>query len=227
MTPSASGKTPLHTACIKGLVSSAKVMLDRDNNIVNISDNEGRTPLHYAVNHEELMQLLLSYNPDLTADDKGNTPLHYACGVNQPKVVKLLLKVCDKDMINKANKTGETALHYECGSISKAIEPLLMAGANPMAFNENNETPLHIRVKQYPPHTDIELLVQYGATSTPDKRGVTPLHLACKYNLYKTVSILLETNPEMTVDDSGKTPIMYAEKGSMVEQLMKQYIKNH
>lgn len=43
-------------------------------------DNDGDTPLHYAVNgrHEMMVEFLLQHHPDIIKNDSGETPLDIA-----------------------------------------------------------------------------------------------------------------------------------------------------
>jgi ankyrin repeat protein len=62
---------------------------------VNMQDDEGRTPLHYAAAHNNtrIAQLLVDSKADLEkVDSKNNTALHYACGYGRLDVVDILLR---------------------------------------------------------------------------------------------------------------------------------------
>lgn len=57
------------------------------------TDEEGRTPLHFAAGYGELecVKALLDAGANIDAlDNNQNTPLHYAAGYGQPESVKFL-----------------------------------------------------------------------------------------------------------------------------------------
>eukprot|EP01024_Parvocaulis_polyphysoides_P018363 TRINITY_DN1813_c0_g1_i1.p1 TRINITY_DN1813_c0_g1~~TRINITY_DN1813_c0_g1_i1.p1 ORF type:complete len:335 (-),score=60.08 TRINITY_DN1813_c0_g1_i1:306-1196(-) len=76
---------------------------------VNCTDEEGRTPLHYAVayNKAECVAFLVGAGASLEAvENKKNTPLHYACGYARKAMISLLLdNGADISMKNDAGKT--------------------------------------------------------------------------------------------------------------------------
>jgi ankyrin repeat protein len=59
------------------------------------TDEEGRTPLHFASGYGEIecVKALLDAEANVNAvDNNQNTPLHYAAGYGQPDMVKLLIE---------------------------------------------------------------------------------------------------------------------------------------
>lgn len=82
-------ETPLHWAAEKGQYSIAQRLISNGAD-VNSPDQFGRTPLHAAVRHAEMIVILLDAgaNPNL-ADMFGRTPLHLA--LPYPVSVELLL----------------------------------------------------------------------------------------------------------------------------------------
>jgi ankyrin repeat protein len=67
----------------------------------------------------------------------------------------------------------------------------------------------------------IESLLQHGAlVSARDSDGMTPLHIAAKYNNIVGAKMLIEAGSKiMPRDDEGKTPLDYAESGEMIKLL--------
>lgn len=62
---------------------------------VNLTDSEGRAPLHWAVDrgHFNVVEILLSKNADVNAkDNEGQTPLHYAAVCEREAIAQLLVK---------------------------------------------------------------------------------------------------------------------------------------
>jgi ankyrin repeat protein len=67
-------------------------------------------------------------------------------------------------------------------------------------------------------------LLRHGAhVSAQDGSGMTPLHIAAKYNNIVGAKLLIEAGAKvMPRDDKGKTPLHYAESAEMIRLL-----KNH
>lgn len=72
-------------------IEAIKILL-RGNNF-DISDENGNTPLHWAVMNErkEIVALLMKHNVNTTAENNdGKTPLHYAIAKRNLEILKLL-----------------------------------------------------------------------------------------------------------------------------------------
>ncbi|KAH7724429.1 hypothetical protein AAVH_07903 [Aphelenchoides avenae] len=72
----------------------ARKMLELQADLIDASDTDGQTPLHWACDagHNEVVQLLVNSGADVNARDKdGLTPLHYAAMCSHPLTVRLLL----------------------------------------------------------------------------------------------------------------------------------------
>ncbi|ETO08561.1 hypothetical protein RFI_28828 [Reticulomyxa filosa] len=126
--PSSTEPTGLLSAAMRGDVEETKKLLEDEKNNVNIQDDRGNTPLHWACYFDEtlVMEELLSHPKiDVNLKSKrGHTCLHKAVSGNAVNAIQLLLHSCvpgesNKDQIpenrrlnvNAANNWGETALH--------------------------------------------------------------------------------------------------------------------
>jgi ankyrin repeat protein len=80
-------------------------------------------------------------------------------------------------------------------------------GQSPLHVLFNNPSLLPIEKKQL-----TEFLISRGApVNVFDKNNVTPIHLACKFQLNDIVNILLKNNADLNVqDNSNLTPLHYA-----------------
>lgn len=126
--------------------------LFRAPNVVDLLDETGSTPLHYAARKGNVIavQLLIDNQANINAQDgSGNTPLNLAVQNLKPDVVKLLLDQPGIDY-NLPDHHGETPLHSAVGSnivddpaAAQTILDLL-AERNPDqdAVNVNGRTPL-------------------------------------------------------------------------------------
>jgi ankyrin repeat protein len=103
----------LHKAVVRGEVTRIKDMLGRNSGLVNARDNDGYTPLHYAVlhGHRDLVMLLLSRGADVNAqDNKGITPLHMAVDRVYKDIARSL--ITSGANVLARTKGGKTPLQY-------------------------------------------------------------------------------------------------------------------
>ncbi|MEO0202771.1 MAG: ankyrin repeat domain-containing protein [candidate division WOR-3 bacterium] len=92
----------------RGELSKTKDFINKGADI-NIKNNNGKTPLHIAVEneYEDIVKLLLEKNVDVNIkDNEGNTPLHKAVKNGNYFIIKELLKFgADKNIKNNEGKT--------------------------------------------------------------------------------------------------------------------------
>ena len=167
------GNTPLHYAATNNAAEFAKLLLAYGAE-VNEANNDGWTPLRYAVNYgagrygavrysepTELVQLLIDNGADVNASE---TPLLYEAvweqlyrgGVGGENVMKLLI---DNGADVNAKSGGWTPLHVYAlfmsptESMENAIKLLIDNGADVNALvtggAKNGYTPLDVTVKEY------------------------------------------------------------------------------
>lgn len=78
---------------------------------VNEADDDGRTPLHYAVafDKHDLLKALIGASANLeAAENLKNTPLHYACGYGRGQCVETLIDAGAN--VHATNASGKTGL---------------------------------------------------------------------------------------------------------------------
>ncbi|KAM5529503.1 hypothetical protein BFJ69_g16584 [Fusarium oxysporum] len=140
------------------------LLLDFDPTAINVQDNDGNTPLHYATRslsrHDKLytpvFQLLCDKGGDASIrNNKGETPLHTlfllydtdTFDTDQAPVDRALISIL---LAHGANATdvdnaGNTALHNAALNLhwTDAVSYLLEQGADPAGRNQKQETALH------------------------------------------------------------------------------------
>jgi len=111
---------------------------------INVKDNKGLTPLHWAAaqGHNDVVALLLANKADVNIKaSNGYTPLHGAALAGHVEVVKLLL--ANNADPNARADDGGTALHLAASRGHLEIVELLLAGkADINAKAQNGYTPL-------------------------------------------------------------------------------------
>ncbi|XP_068508945.1 ankyrin-1 isoform X4 [Syngnathus scovelli] len=236
------GFTPLHVASKYGKVDVAELLLERGANpnaagkvrlsnatlalrhfmlvsfmsgfVLSVrSKQNGLTPLHVAVHHNNLdvVKLLVSKGGSAHSTARnGYTPLHIAAKQNQMEVASCLLQ--NGASPNAESLQGITPLHLASQEGRPDIVALLISKqANVNLGNKNGLTPLHLVAQEG--HVGIaDTLVKQGASVYAATRmGYTPLHVACHYGNIKMVKFLLQQQAHVNSKTRmGYTPLHQA-----------------
>lgn len=210
--------TALFEAAAAGSVEAVRERL-RDGSDATHTDDAGRTILHVACQHghDALVALLLSSDVDMDVDVKahdGQTALHVACLHGRWDIVSLLFRYSNAST-NVHDGTGNTPLHYACElGHETTVSVLLTHSASVHARNESLLTPLHIACRNK--HEDIAIrLINAGAecSSTPDRRGLTPLAICASGGLLRVVEHCVRLEPPVFLspeDEDGRTPLYHS-----------------
>ncbi|XP_028398575.1 transient receptor potential cation channel subfamily A member 1-like [Dendronephthya gigantea] len=196
--------TCLHVAVGKGDIRTVKVIMEKcSDSLMELRDKNERTALHIAAanGNVEVMNILLSYKPDVVAiDDRGKCPLHIAAENNNLDCARILIEA-DKDCVNYTDFMWRTPLHLASvySRDKKLIQLLLENGADVNARDDRRWTPLlYVAAAGCPCCTKI--LVENGAKLNEwDKNRMTPLSLAASRNKVNAVKALLDHGADVTI----------------------------
>ena len=171
----------LHYVASKGLLDILKCMVMKINGHImdeQYRDVEGRTVLHLAVEHIDVVKYLINEcNCDIMVTDKdGQTPLHLAVG--RINVVKYLINECNCDIM-VTDKDGQTPLHLAVRRINVIKYLINECNCDTMVTDKDGQTPLHHAVHRGKPEV-IEYFLSTGNCDplAKDNMGRTPLQLA-------------------------------------------------
>ena len=119
----ASGYTQLHKACMKDDEDEVARIVSNNGRIINIQDNSGFTPLHYACyfGHYDIVKTLMMAGADETITDVvRRTPAQVA----KEKGHRELLKFLNKDTLMKAMKLVKLNREYvKNEKLTKTTDP--------------------------------------------------------------------------------------------------------
>ncbi|XP_066876428.1 ankyrin repeat domain-containing protein 27 isoform X11 [Kogia breviceps] len=173
---------------------------------VNVTNQDGSSPLHVAALHgrADLLLLLVKHGASVGARDaKQAVPLHLACQKGHFQVVKCLLDSNAKP--NKKDISGNTPLLYACSRGHHEVAALLLQhGASINASNDKGNTALHEAVIEKHVFV-VELLLLHGASvQVLNKRQCTAIDCAEQNS---KIMELLQVVPSCvaTLDDVGET----------------------
>ncbi|XP_059050666.1 integrin-linked protein kinase [Achroia grisella] len=130
--------------CREGNALQVRVWLDDTEHDMNLGDDHGFSPLHWACKegHLKIVEMLIRRGARINVTNMGDdTPLHLAAAHGHRPIVQLLLQ--NRVDVNFTNEHGNSPLHYACfWGYSAIAEDLLMAGALVSMANKDGDTPL-------------------------------------------------------------------------------------
>ncbi len=138
------GQTYLHVASIHGFEKLADFLLNPDStkekgmpnvrveegkiwkdhllkNLVNVTDIQGKTPLHYASEkgHLSVVNSLIKYGASVNiADKKSKTPLHYSIKDGHFGISEILMR---NDAVISSGELSQLPLKYQCRFLPNKI----------------------------------------------------------------------------------------------------------
>ena len=207
------GMTALHIA-IEDTHVYAKIVEPDNTECGNISNLDGDTPLHLAVQSQRItcVKLLLASafcDPNVI-NSKGDTPLHIACRQGSVEIIDSLL-CSEKIDLHIPNTHGKTSLHilFQMKWFAMIATRFLERDCSPNYLNKEEIFQEAIDLAQACEIGSLlHLACLYGsvrivefflgssyctvaAVNKPDANGDTPLHIAARRNMVSIVEMLL------------------------------------
>ncbi|KAF4952933.1 hypothetical protein FGADI_6366 [Fusarium gaditjirri] len=151
----------------RSIMNIIELLLDLDPTIINVTDNDGNTPLHYATRspsrydkmYTPIIQLLCARGGDASIQNtEGQTPLHTLfcledggwyldnwCKKNSVDTVTVITLLDHGASPADIDMAGDTPLHIAAANLewADAVSLLLERGADPALPSLNGQTALH------------------------------------------------------------------------------------
>ena len=197
----------IHVAAFLGNIDDIKNFVETGTSI-DISDDRGLTPLHYAVmeGQYDIVKFLIAKGADVNVKDiwPFGTPLHCAVENGHKEIVELLAAAGADVNATKGRPAGDAPLHSAVkGGHSDIIVILASHGADLNVKDNSGQTPLDIAIDQKRKDI-IELLLAKGAE-------VPSIHTAARTGNVENVKAFLEKGTNINEkDNSGLTPLHIA-----------------
>ena len=215
-------------------VEAAFQLLVRAGGNVNIHDQHGKTPLHYASDNHGfqlsggydpiIARLLLDAgaNPNLT-DDNGEAPLHLSMSNNSESLMRLLIEQGEADINQKASD-GRPPLFYllHIAYLHRKTLRFLQYRPDLSITDKKGNGPLHAaqlhwncRGQSGDASTDVvRALIEAGADPRAKNRdGETPLH---SFNVH-IAPILLQAGADLEAQDNNGYTVLFKGARSVTE----------
>ena len=192
------GRLPIMEACRNGNLSVVKMLINHDNDLLEVSDISGWTPLVCAVlnGHEDVVRFLFYCGANIFATDCNcKTTLMHACRTGNLDIVRLILAAGVDTQATDACQ--HTALHFAARnhSIEAVRELILHHNANMFARDKSGNTPFDATSSC--PTTSATLVELYGSKLTEENGRLALHHLlsTAKYCFAKNPSFHPPLNP--------------------------------
>ncbi|RZF36286.1 hypothetical protein LSTR_LSTR006791 [Laodelphax striatellus] len=206
------------------------ILENRKENLINIVDSEGRTPLFLAMEAKWLegIEYFLRNGCNLTSSHDNSNVFHVAARLDYPEILLNFLQIDNgiEELLNLRNKDDETPLSLAVRKPSATcVKHLLRAGAILSFKNREGMTPLHVACRNGLLNC-VKLLVEYGSDVKAvtgwlgdSNEGDTSLHLAARYGHQGVVEYLLQKNKSLlnTPNNYNWYPLHVAIRYGMVD----------
>ena len=232
------GNTPLHNAVtFPDAGGDIKALLNAGAD-ANYKNNDGNTPLHRGARSGSAasnLKFLVEAGSDLNIkNNDGETPLYVAMKKGQPKNFKAIL---DSGLsigadVFKPKIDGNSLLHLAARSnrsrTTQMTLLLLKAGADVVAKNNTEQTPLHMAATNIATK-NIQYLIKFDAdVDAQDSSGSTALHLIGQNTsrlskttaavISKSIMHLLDAEADLKiVNHDGKIAWDYIKKNDRIK----------
>lgn len=212
--PMTFNKRDFFYAILRDNLGTVKKLLHRCPTLINVRNEEGKTPLHIACSNgsNKITLYLLDQGADINAKDNlGERPIHKAVTGEYERTLRLLLKKGAN--INAKDNYGETPLHKaSCLGHLNILKLLIENGADINTMDDSGETPIY-KACYFREEQTLKLLIKAGADVDTKSAfaNKNPIHKAISSGNPRLVKILIDSGADLNFpDDDGNTPIHQA-----------------
>ena len=223
--PQEFNRTALMLAARLGHVDQIRILLENQAINLDLQDVNGMTALYLAAreNHYDIIELLFESGASIDIVDfqVGRSPLRCAAERNYRKITDLLLQYNANPAL-KDREGGTAMLRAVNRGAKKALEVMMEYPIDMLCADEDGQSLLHGAAKNgY--HEIARLLMEdhLPENRSPDVKAIhpdirdkydrTPLHNAAQQGQAAVVSVLLEKNANVFLEDKfGRTAFMVA-----------------
>ena len=223
-----SGAAPIHVAIMYGSLD-AIVTLHHLGCDISAFDDDDLTPLHYAVESEDvnIVGLLLKLNANVTACGSSRAPLHIAAKKDNLEIIRVLVQNGHPADIDVRDIEDYTPLHVAAqNGCDRSAALLVSMGANVLSKTAEGQSACDLATRSRCPHVvNILAYVREEVLSTFShydpllQRLGAALHLATYQNRISSVNYLLKQAgcPPDVEDNTGRTALSIAITNSNLE----------
>lgn len=203
----------IHEAVKNGDFAKVKILLEKNNKIVNLKDSNNNTPLHIAADggYKEIAELLVENGAEINAKNVyGHTPLHLAVFSNQENMVSFMIaKRAKIDIKNAFSLTPLQLVAQQTGNVEIA-KLLIHNGADINIKNDFGEPPITsaawMGFREF-----VNLLIDKGAEiPKTGRKNRDMVMFAASEGLVKLFKLLDEMDANMEIMNSNGGTLLHS-----------------
>ncbi|XP_075278881.1 nuclear factor NF-kappa-B p100 subunit isoform X2 [Opisthocomus hoazin] len=217
--PGSEGQAPAESAYCKELQKQAQLCQLW---MLALARRNAHALLDYSVTADPRVLLAVQRHLAASQDENGDTPLHLAIIHEQTAVVKQLIEVIvsipGQQIINMANNLQQTPLHLAVVTKQpQVVQLLLQARADPTLLDHYGNSLLHLALQAGDEEMLRTLLTHLGSAAPyllrlPNFHGLLPVHLAVKAKSLACLDLLVRKGADVNAVErqGGRTPLHLA-----------------
>ncbi len=203
------GLTTLHIAVLENDVQTASLLISEGAD-VSITDNEGNSPLYYAIKKQDpaMLSLFNSHTKEKEINPQIVSTIFDAVINNNKELFDLLLS--NKANINLEDKDGKTLLYYAAKhNRQEMIRALVQKGAD-KKLNKSGRTPLIAAICNNDTEVAARLIAEGANIVAEDKQRKPPLYYTAKLGNSVIAKILIAKKADEMLTSRYLTPLQVA-----------------
>ena len=216
-----SGAAPIHVATMYGSLD-AIVTLHHLGCDISAFDDDDLTPLHYAVESEDvnIVSLLLKLNANVTACGSSGAPLHIAAKKDNLEIIRVLVQNGHPTDIDVRDIEDYTPLHVAAqNGCDRSAALLVSMGAKVLSKTTEGQSACDLATRNRCPfvvnilaYVSEDVLSRFSHYDPLVQRLGAALHLATHQNRKSSVNYLLKQAgcPPDVEDNTGRTALNIA-----------------
>ncbi|XP_062462747.1 nuclear factor NF-kappa-B p100 subunit isoform X2 [Pezoporus occidentalis] len=217
--PGSNGQVPAESTYCKELQKHAQLCQLW---MLALAHRNAHALLDYSVTADPRVLLAVQRHLAASQDENGDTPLHLAVIHEQTAVIKQLIEVVvsipSLDIINISNNLQQTPLHLAVVTKQpQVVQLLLQAHADPTLLDRYGNSLLHLALQTGDEEVLRTLLAHLGSAAPyllclPNFHGLLPVHLAVKAKSLACLDLLVRKGADVNAVErqGGRTPLHLA-----------------
>ncbi|KAJ5080476.1 ankyrin repeat family protein [Anaeramoeba ignava] len=198
-------KNSLHWAAYKDSVDVAKILIEKNPDLLKVLDKNGNKPIHLAAlsNSTEVGKLILDKETIMEANKSGFFPIHIAASRGNLQFLKMLLIYGES--INQQTVSGKTSLLLACeNEFQNVVSFLINIGADIHLSDNQGKSPFSICEKGCSPGITKLLMIKRELPPDDQKKdyydenGLTILHNAIISKNIQKINDILKDQEQCT-----------------------------
>ncbi|KAE9414822.1 hypothetical protein Angca_007770 [Angiostrongylus cantonensis] len=202
----------VHQHARDGNVEKVEEILSKYPELINRSDKDGFTALHYAAKYGNLkvVEVLLKLGASADVKSKANTtPLHMSARYCRPYAHYSARSNASSTSLQFMDVSTPSSGFTTTNNTAAIVNTLVRHGANVDAADAYGLTPLHYAAMKGNQQAARALLMNCAAVNSRGVKGMTPLLTACVHGSDDVVCLLLSSGADWSTTDTRMNSVYH------------------